>query len=380
VFAWLLNEWNQLIWVLLPGAGLFVAATFAFDAIHFALHRCLKSRWGWLRLFAAPHQAHHDFCDRRLVYHDEEVVRNLLFHVVPEYATQIAVCSVAFLILDPAPVLVAQGVFTAILASVVVMRGRDRNHLSLPTVPVVRHSPFVSAAYHALHHVYPDNYMSSYTTLFDILMGTACQIRGRRVALTGASGSFGSAMKALLERAGAEVAPIRFGVDYTYDDYSGAVRVLATADILILAHGAKGEHAMQANCESYLALIDQFKRLTRKRQVPPEVWAVGSEIECHPAFGGPELQSYARSKRAYARVAAQFMHDHEVLYRHIVPSAFRSRMGGGLMTGRMAASVALRLICHGCRYVPVTYTGIALLNFVPFVFRGLARRLKTRPT
>jgi monoglucosyldiacylglycerol epimerase len=275
-------------------------------------------------------------------------------------------------------VLVAQGVFTAILASVVVMRGRDRNHLSMPTVPVVRQSLFVSAPYHALHHVYPDNYMSSYTTLFDILIGTACQIHGRRVAITGSSGSFGSAMKELLERAGAEVAPIRFGVDYTYDDYSGADRVLARADILVLAHGAKGEQAMQANCESFLALIDRFKRLTRNRQVPAEVWAVGSEIECHPAFGGPELQFYALSKRAFARAASQLMHDQDVLYRHIVPSAFRSRMGGGMMSGRTAAAVALWLIRHGCRYVPVTYTGIAILNFVPFVCRGLARRPRPR--
>ena len=118
-------------------------------------------------------------------------------------------------------------------------------------------------------------------------MGTACQIRGRRVALTGSSGSFGSAMKDRLERAGAVVVPLRFGVDFTYDDYSGADSVLATADILVLAHGAKGEQAMQANCDSFLALIERFKGLTRHRQVPVEVWAVGSEIECHPAFGVP---------------------------------------------------------------------------------------------
>ena len=100
MFVWLQNEWSQVFWAFFK-AGLFIAATFAFDAIHFALHRCLKSRWGWLRLLAGPHQAHHDFCDRQLVYHDDEVVRNLFFHVLPEYATQIAVCSVAFLILDP---------------------------------------------------------------------------------------------------------------------------------------------------------------------------------------------------------------------------------------------------------------------------------------
>jgi monoglucosyldiacylglycerol epimerase len=67
------------------------------------------------------------------------------------------------------------------------------------------------------------------------------------------------------------------------------------------------------------------------------------------------------------------MHDQDLLYRHIVPSAFRSRMGGGMMSGRTAAMVALWLIRHGCRCVPVTYTGIAFLNFVPFVFRGIAQ-------
>ncbi len=36
----------------------------------------------------------------------------------------------------------------------------------------------------------------------------------------------------------------------------------------------------------------------------------------------------------------------------------------------MAAAVALWLIRRGFRYVPVTYTGIAFLNFVPCFLRG----------
>ena len=46
-------------------------------------------------------------------------------------------------------------------------------------------------------------------------------------------------------------------------------------------------------------------------------------------------------------------------------------MGGGLMTGRTAATIAFWLIRRGFRYVPVTYTGIALVNFVPYFLRGL---------
>ena len=150
--------------------------------------------------------------------------------------------------------------------------------------------------------------------------------------------------------------------------------MLESADILVLAHGAKGKQAMQANCDSFLALIDGFKSLTRNRQIPVEVWAVGSEIECHPTFGAESLQSYARSKRAFARAAATLIRDRDLLYRHIVPSAFRSAMGPGLMTGRTAATIALWLIRRGFRYIPVTYTGIAFLNVVPFVLRGLRAR------
>jgi hypothetical protein len=229
----------------------------------------------------------------------------------------------------------------------------------------------VRAAYHALHHVYPECYLGSYTTLFDRLMGTACQVRGRRFALTGASGAFGSALKSLLERAGAEVIPLKYGMDYTDLDYSGTDLALARADVLVLAHGTRDTAAMRVNCDSFLALIERFKRLTQDRLVPAEVWAIGSEIECHPTLGIPELQAYAASKRAFARAAARLHYDPKILYRHIVPSAFRSRMGPGLISAPTAARVALWLIRHGFRYVPVTYTGIACLNFVPFYLRAL---------
>jgi hypothetical protein len=374
--------WERWLRLLLEAAALFVFATFVFDAIHFALHLCLKSRWAWLRKLASPHQAHHDFCDRRLIYHDKVIVTNLVLHVIPEYATQMAVCALSLAVLDPLPVIVVMGGFTLIFLVVVILRGKDRNHVQLPVLPAAHGSFFVRAPYHALHHVHPENYMSSYTTIFDRLMGTACQIRGRRIAMTGASGAFGAAMKSLLEHAGAIVIPLKFEVDWTYDDYSGADSALEMADILVLAHGAKGTSAMRANCESFLALIERFRALTRHRQVPVEIWAVGSEIECHPTFGKADLLSYARSKRAYARAAAQLMYDPDVLYRHIVPSSFRSRMGPGLMSARTCAAITLWLIRRGFQYVPVTYTGIAFLNFIPFFIRtrltGSDRSLRDR--
>jgi monoglucosyldiacylglycerol epimerase len=366
---------QQVLSALLKSAGLFVVATFVFDAIHFSLHLCLNSRFRWLRNLASPHEAHHAFFDRRLRYHDEVAVPNLIHNVIPEYATQMVVCGLALVVLGPLPVIVVMVGFTAVFARAMVLQGKDHNHIPFPIIPVARGTLLVRAPYHAMHHIYSDSYLSSYMTLFDRLMGTACQVRGRRVALTGASGSFGSAIKNLLEHAGAIVVPLRFGIDWNYGDYSGTDTVLESTDILVLAHGAKGEQAMQANCDSFLALTDQFKGLTRNRQVPAEVWAIGSEIECHPAFGDAGLRSYARSKRAFARAAARLMQERDLLYRHIVPSASCSRMGPGLMTGRMAAAVAFWLIRRGFLYVPVTYTGIAFLNFIPFVLRGHRARV-----
>jgi monoglucosyldiacylglycerol epimerase len=374
--AWIAESWEPLARLLLQAGALFVVATFVFDTIHHVLHLCLNSRHRWLRRLARPHLAHHVFFDRRLRHHDEVIVPNLLHHVIPEYATQMVVCAIGFTVLDPRAVGLVMAGFTVLFGSAMIMRGKDFYHLPTPRVPVAHGTLLVRPQYHALHHVYPDSYISSYTTLFDRLMGTACHIRGRRVALTGASGAFGSAMKGLLEKAGAVVVPLKFGVDYTYEDYSGADAALEAADILVLAHGAKGERAMQANCDSFLALIDRFKRHAQHRQLPGEVWAVGSEIECHPAFGVADLRSYARSKRAFARAAAHLMQDRDVLYRHIVPSAFRSRMGPGLMSGRAAAAIAFWLIRRGFRYVPVTYTGVAFLNYIPFCFRGLIADLQ----
>ena len=91
--AWIAPSWESLPRLLLQAGMLFVAATFVFDAIHFTLHQCLNARHAWLRRLARPHLAHHVFFDRRLQYHDEALVPNLFQHMIPEYATQMAVCA-----------------------------------------------------------------------------------------------------------------------------------------------------------------------------------------------------------------------------------------------------------------------------------------------
>lgn len=363
-------DWGRISLGVVQAIGLFVVATFVFDAIHFTLHQFQTSRWNALRRLGGLHQAHHDFFDQRLEFHEDQTRRNLIWHVLPEYGTQMAVCALGLTVLPWPPVVDVMAVFTALFIGVLCLRGKDHNHVASQALSAAHEAFWVRAPYHSLHHVYPEGHLSSYTTLFDRVMGTACPLRGRTVALTGASGAFGSALKGRLERLGAIVVPLKFGRDFTYDDTTRADEVLRRAEVLALCHGAKGVDAQRANCDSFVALIERFRALARGRLVPPEIWAVGSEIECHPAFGVPELVGYARSKRAFARHGAAYFHDKSVLYRHIVPSAFRSRMGPGLMSGETAAFLALFLIRRGFRYVPVTYTGIALVNALPFGLRA----------
>ena len=49
-------------------------------------------------------------------------------------------------------------------------------------------------------------------------------------------------------------------------------------------------------------------------------------------------------------------------------------MGPGLISGRVAARWAWLFIARGFRYVPVSYTGIALVNYLKFLFRVHAQK------
>lgn len=367
----------DVLFTVVQAVAIMVAGSIVFDVIHWLLHRWIESPRRALRWVGSLHAVHHAFLDRQLVTHPELTAANFRRHLVPEVVTQVTVATLAFLVMPRNAVILALvGLVGAFLIVAFIWHGRDHNHRPSPALKAPLMSTWVEPSYHMLHHVYPDSYFSSIIPLFDRLFGTGCQIAGRRIAMTGASGAFGAPLKDMLERAGAVVVPLKFGVDWTYDrvrephvDDAPLDELLGNIDILALCHGSKIIDTMDANCTSFVGFVERFKRLTAQRQLPPEVWAVGSEIEAHPTFGIEELKAYKVSKCAYARHARRYFHDRSILYRHVVPSAFTSVMGPGLISGRFAARFAFELIRRGVRYVPVTYTGIALLNFPSYLLQ-----------
>jgi hypothetical protein len=347
--------------------ALYAGAAFIGDIVHQFLHWAARARWPILARLGGMHEAHHQFMGPDLRINRKHQTQNLLSHRVPEYLTLVLATSAGFWILPRAVVLLTMAFETTLVLIGTLRGGLDSNHQEKRPRRWSHLGLMVGPMYHGLHHMFPESYMGSVTRLFDVLFAKGCQIRGRRFAVTGASGALGAPLVRILERRGGHVTSLKFGRDYDYDDYSRLDPALAQADVLVLCHGSKVQNAMQANCDSFVAIIERY-RLHQKGLRPLEVWAVGSEIEAHPAWGDRDLEIYLRSKRAFARHARRYFHDVEMLYRHIVPSAFTSPMGKGLMSGRAAATTAMFFISRGFRYIPVTYTGIAFLNWFRFVW------------
>jgi hypothetical protein len=346
---------------------IFIASTLLFDILHYLLHRWGKSRNPLLRTFARWHWVHHAFLDRRMRIHPNLVVSNIFFHVVPEYVTSMAGTLIFLLVFPWPPVAAVALLRTIMLVGTLKDEGMDFNHMTMRRVSGQQNLWWVGPSYHAMHHIYPDNFFSSFANMFDLIFGTTCQLSGRRFAVTGASGALGSALVRRLEKLGAEVRTLKHGEDYAPGAPDGARETLEWADVLVLAHGAKSEDCDNANCRTFVELTDFFTWIGAERLTPPEVWAVGSEAELHGDLGMDSMKAYARSKRAFARHARGYYSSPDLIYRHIVPCGFTSAMGPGALSADRVAAIALFLIRRGFRYVPVTVTTLAFWNYFRFL-------------
>lgn len=358
----------DIFFFLLQAALVFVASTVLFDALHWTLHRWEGSSIPLLRRLSSWHWVHHKFLGVDMQINPAYARANIWFHILPEYLTSMA-GTVIFLLVFPWPPIAAVAVLrTVMLVMTLREEGLDYNHMSMDRVGGQQNLLWVGDNYHAMHHVYPHNFFSSFANVFDLLAGTTCQIKGRRFLVTGASGAFGSAMVEKLTRAGAIVETAKSGVDFSAGDYSAIRAKLETADVLIMAHGAKTDDCWNANFVTFRDLTELFTEVGNTRLAPPEVWALGSEVEFHGDMGMDELKAYSASKRAFAAKALDFYRSDALIYRHIVPSSFTSAMGKGAMSASTAADIALFFIRRGFRYVPVTFTGLAVLNYFRFRF------------
>jgi hypothetical protein len=246
------------------GPLLWLAGAVGFDAVHWLLHRMLRSPHGWVRALAWPHGVHHAWIDRELETHLDLQRANVWCHIVPEYLTQLVFTAFLALVLPLPFAVVVFALQTAIFLAILAYRGQDLNHRPAARIDAHRPGWTTPPSYHALHHAWPDAYFSAYTKLVDWIVGGGAWIADRRFgglasdsrpgadSQPGPGSPLGAALRAEVGRAGGTVQPEPAAFD--------------ALDVLVLLDP---DAALGPPVERYI-------EATRGRRLPPEVWALRS--------------------------------------------------------------------------------------------------------
>lgn len=242
----------------------------------------------------------------------------------------------------------------------------------------------VNRPYHWRHHFDNQNaYFSGTFTLVDQVMGTALSLKGKTIAVTGASGTLGRALLKHLIREGAKAIALTSSQDQVTIETSGdsvAVKtiqwqvgqedqlaeVLTSVDILIInhgvnVHGARSAEAIarsyQVNTFSSWRLLELFFTTiqTNQDRACKEVWVNTSEAEVNPAFS----PLYEMSKRTLGDLVTLRRLDAPCRVRKLILGPFRSNLNPiGVMSPDWVAKQIIALAKRDVRNIIVTINPI----------------------
>ena len=407
LFSWL--DWSHVLSVVGWGLGSVLWAEIVRDCYH-----ALSHQWPWLY---RHHAWHHRVFRRDLTFASPEIYRQAQWHNdFPEclvmLAFAIAFGWVAFL-LDPARAnwtILGILYVLSFLASCIA-RGSgsewareltDLTHMPGPFQAAP--TPFwVNRPYHWRHHFDDDRaYYCSTLTLVDKLMGTALSLKGKRIAVTGASGTLGRALLAELHRAGAKPIALTSSnreLSVEVDGEAIALRTLtwsvgqeqalaarlcqAKVDILVLNHGINGHgdrtpeaiaRSYEINTFSSLRLLDLFlgQVTTNADIATKEVWVNTSEAEILPAVS----PLYELSKRALGDLVTLRRLDARCTVRKLILGPFKSNLNPiGVMSGEGVARRIVKAAKRDSRNIIVT---INPLTYVLFPLKEMTQSLYFR--
>jgi hypothetical protein len=218
-------------------------------------------------------------------------------------------------------------------------------------------------------------------TFVDKLLGTALSLKGKTIAITGASGSMGRALIAVLQSRGARLIALTTREGTTFE---GNVRVvtwrsgeeaalretLANVDILIINHGvnqgdrsaAAVAQALEVNTLSAWRLMELFFETVTKSEhrALKEVWVNTSEAEVNPAFS----PLYELSKRAIGDLITLRRLDAPCVVRKLILGPFKSDLNPiGIMSAGWVARAIVALAERDVRNIIVTINPLTYLLF-----------------
>jgi sterol desaturase/sphingolipid hydroxylase (fatty acid hydroxylase superfamily) len=260
----------------------------------------------------------------------------------------------------------------------------DYNHLPGPleAIPSVW---LVNRTYHWRHHFDDVNaYYSGVFPLVDKILGTGLSLKGKTIALTGASGALGQALThELINRHNAKVIALTTNsnniieqpglkvINWQLGGEENLQEQLKKVDILIINHGINvyGDRTSTAINNSYavntfsaLKLIDIFSATVTGPQAKAtkEIWVNTSEAEVSPALS----PLYELSKRALGDIVTLKRLDGNCVIRKLILGPFKSQLNPyGVMSPQQVARGILFLAKRDFRNIIVTVNPLTYLLF-----------------
>lgn len=257
----------------------------------------------------------------------------------------------------------------------------------------------VNRTYHWRHHFDQGTaYFCGHFTIVDKLLGTALSLRGKVVAVTGASGSMGRSLIQALSKEGARVVALTTSENACFPDSVQVVQWqpgqeailrdrLQTVDILIINHGinvhgdrtpAAIQQSFQVNTWSAWNLAELFLSTVQKSEhrALKELWINTSEAEVSPALS----PLYELSKRTLGDLITLRRLDSPCIIRKLILGPFKSNLNPvGVMSADWVGRAIVFLAKRDMRNIIVTINPITYLAFpVKEFFVSLYFRLFSR--
>ncbi len=247
----------------------------------------------------------------------------------------------------------------------------------------------VNRPYHWRHHF--DNQKAYYCgtlTLVDKLMGTALSLKGKTIAVTGASGTLGRSLLKHLHSCGAKVIaltsreqPVTITVNgenlpiktlnWQVGKESELAAHLEKVDILVLNHGINvhGARTPEAIAQSYeintfstWRLMELFFSTVRTNEdiAKKEVWVNTSEAEVSPALS----PLYELTKRTIGDLVTLRRLDAPCVVRKLILGPFKSNLNPiGVMSADKVAKQIVNLAKRDVRNIIVTINPLTFLAY-----------------
>ena len=210
----------------------------------------------------------------------------------------------------------------------------DYNHMAMDRVSGQQGLLWVGQNYHAMHHVYPNNFFSSFANVFDLIFGTTCQIEGRTFPRHRRQRRLWLRLvKAPSREARRHRRDAQIGVDFAPATMPACRQAGVAPMCWSWRMAPRTMDCWNANFATFVDLTELF---TADRQGPADRRRRSGRWARRPnsmaTWAWKNLRDYAASKRAFAARARGYYHRPALIYRHIVPSSFTSAMGKGLMS------------------------------------------------